>query len=396
MLLRSFPRISDFINHVFGTSFTWPIQSFGFFVAIGFITAAYLLTLELKRKEKQGLLKSHMKKVQVGLPASNQELITYSILGFIAGFKLLAVMLNYSACATNPQGFVFSFEGNIIGGIIGAGLGFWLKYREKQKSKLDKPKWEQVEVFPHQLIGDIVIIAAVGGFLGAKIFNFLEVPEDFTRFLENPGENLFSGLTIYGGLIVGGGAAWYYARKKGIPFIHLIDAAAPGLILAYGIGRIGCHVAGDGDWGIANIADKPGWLSWLPNQLWANDYAQNILNEGEIMTDCVGENCYHLVPPVFPTPIYETVMATIIFLFLWKIRKKVLIPGMMIAWYLLLNGIERFFIEKIRVNVKYDMLGMHITQAEIISSIFVLVAIGLFFYLKKKHKVQSQINSNVS
>lgn len=392
MLLRAYPRISDFINDVLGTDISLPIQSFGFFVAIAFVVAAFLLTKEMQRKEKQGLLKSFTKKVQIGLPATPSQLVTYGIIGFIAGFKLLAVVLNYSACTANPQEFLFSFNGNLLGGIAGGVIGVWLKYREKQKARLDKPKWEKVEVYPHQLIGDIVVIAAVGGFIGAKIFNFLEVPEDFTRFLEDPASNLFSGLTIYGGLIVGGGAAYYYTRKKGIPFIHLIDAAAPGLMLAYGIGRIGCHVAGDGDWGIANTADKPAWLSWLPDNLWANDYANNILNEGEIMTDCVGEHCYHLVPPVFPTPIYETFMAILIFSFLWFIRKRITIPGMMLAFYLLLNGIERFFIEKIRVNVKYDIMGMKITQAEIISSLFVLAAVLLFIYLNRKSTTGKKAN----
>jgi hypothetical protein len=77
-------------------------------------------------------------------------------------------------------------------------------------------------------------------------------------------------------LIVAGIAVAIYARRKKIPFLHLADATAPGLILAYGIGRIGCHVSGDGDWGIVNTAEKPGWLSWLPDWAWSYDYPNNV------------------------------------------------------------------------------------------------------------------------
>ena len=77
-------------------------------------------------------------------------------------------------------------------------------------------------------------------------------------------------------------------------------------------------------------------------------------------------------------------MAGLIFLFLWSIRKKIKIPGMLFFIYLTLNGIERFFIEKIRVNTKYDILG-GITQAEIISSILILTGIiGIFVLIKRK------------
>ena len=81
-------------------------------------------------------------------------------------------------------------------------------------------------------------------------------------------------------------------------------------------------------------------------------------------------------------------MAGIIFLFLWNIRKKITIPGMIFFIYLTLNGIERFLIEKIRVNTKYDILG-GITQAEIISSLLILTGLlGIYFLWKKSTSPQ--------
>ncbi|MFX9050398.1 prolipoprotein diacylglyceryl transferase family protein, partial [Acinetobacter baumannii] len=75
--------------------------------------------------------------------------------------------------------------------------------------------------------------------------------ENWNDFIKDPIDALisFSGLTFYGGLICAALAIYFYAKKHNIPFIHLADAAAPALMLAYGIGRIGCQVAGDGDWG---------------------------------------------------------------------------------------------------------------------------------------------------
>jgi prolipoprotein diacylglyceryltransferase len=226
------------------------------------------------------------------------------------------------------------------------------------------------------------------------------------EFFRHPSFNSFiSGLTVYGGLIFGSIGVLLYARSKGVNGWHLSDAAAPGMILGYGIGRIGCQVSGDGDWGIANASPKPGWLSWLPDWMWAYDYPNNVnydvnypqylgeLNDTNVLpiTDpnvpCFDGYCTHLDPMVFPTPVYETIMATAIFLFLWFIRKRLTIPGLMFATYLMLNGIERFFIEKIRVNNKFDLLGIEATQAEMIAVLFFLIGAALFVYRRRTAKL---------
>ena len=182
--------------------------------------------------------------------------------------------------------------------------------------------------------------------------------------------------------ILGAISVIYYAKKNGIKLLHLIDVFAPSLILAYGIGRAGCHFSGDGDWGIV-ASNKPDWW-FLPDWMWSYNYPNNVINEGIPIPGCEGNFCYQLAENVYPTPFYEIIMAGIIFLFLWSIRKKIKIAGMLFFIYLTLNGIERFFIEKIRVNTKYDILG-GITQAEIISSILILTGIiGIFVLIKEK------------
>lgn len=387
-LLRAYPTISDFLRDALGIDIPLGIFSFGFFVALGFLAAAWVMLLELRRKEKQGIFEGEKVTVVHGKPATTGEIAVNAIFGFIIGFKVVAVFFNYQACALDPQGFIFSLEGNFIGGILGALIGGYIRYREKEKQKLEKPKEETVTIYPSRRLGDIVVTAAIAGFLGAKIFNFFEAPGAFREFLEDPGSNLFSGLTIYGGLIMGAAGVIWYARKHKIKILPLADAVAPGLILAYGIGRLGCHVSGDGDWGIANPNPKPDWLAWLPDGLWSNNYAHNILGEGEKIANCSGPFCYELQPGVYPTPIYETIMALIIFGILWAVRKNMPAAGMLMGLYLVFNGIERFFIEKIRVNTEYDLWGMTPTQAEIISPIFVLGGIVMMWlcwkYAKRK------------
>jgi prolipoprotein diacylglyceryltransferase len=167
--------------------------------------------------------------------------------------------------------------------------------------------------------------------------------------------------------------------------IHVADAIAPAMMLAYGVGRIGCQVAGDGDWGIANTSPKP--FSWLPDWAWSYTYPHNVLGEGVRIADCTGQYCAQLPFPVYPTPLYEVVAALLLFAFLWSIRKKIKTPGVLTAIYLIVNGVERFLIESIRVNTEYNFLGIHPTQAELIATFFVLSGIILLIVFMRKKKV---------
>ena len=95
-----------------------------------------------------------------------------------------------------------------------------------------------------------------------------------------------------------------------------------------------------------------------------------------------------LAQPVYPTPIYEVVLAFIIFLFLWKIRKRIKLPGMMFGIYLIFNGIELFCIELIRVNAKLGTIaGFSFTQAELIATLlFIAGCLLVIFSIKNKEK----------
>ena len=380
-----YPKISDLINDWFGTNLNLPVQSYGFFLALAFLISGWVLYKELERKEKEGILKARTKKVQVGKPATLSELIVTFLISLFILFKLAGIVTNYTTFANDPQDFIFSGDGNWWFGFIGSGLLTLWTYYSKKRKEIKPPKWEEVVAHPKDLLMQIIFIAVIFGLIGAKLFDQLE---NFDDFLKDPLATTFSfsGLTFYGGLITAAIALIYYGEKNGIPWKVLGDVTAPGLILAYGIGRIGCQVAGDGDWGIVNHLQKPGWLSFLPDWAWAYDYPHNIINHGVKIPGCTGPHCYHLAEAVFPTPIYETTMALIIFAILWYLRKRIKIPGMLFAIYLMFNGVERFFIELIRVNNVYHIAGMSITQAEIISPVLFLTGLVMLLILRKQEK----------
>ena len=380
-----YPNLYYAFKDLFGIDFP-PlrfINSFGFFVAIAFIVAAALLSKELKRKSKMGLLQPTEDEVVVGKAATPGELVLNFLLGFLLGYKILALFFLSSSATQDPQTFIFSGMGSWPAG-IGLGLLFaGLKWWEKRKQQLEKPEKRTVRIWPHDRVGEFTILALIFGLLGAKLFDIFE---NWHSFLQQPGAYIFSGggLTFYGGLICATIAIIIYARKYKIPIRHLADAIAPSLMIAYAIGRIGCHVAGDGDWGIENLASNP--YSWLPDWLWSYTYPHNVLEIGRPIAGCTTKYCMELVNPVYPTPLYEIIVCVILFFILWIVRKRMRPAGTLFALYLILNGIERFFIEKIRVNNRLDIFGLHPTQAEVISLGLVIFGIVIWIFLYTKYR----------
>jgi phosphatidylglycerol:prolipoprotein diacylglycerol transferase len=188
---------------------------------------------------------------------------------------------------------------------------------------------------------EMVAAALIGGLIGARGYWLIQNHERLSFGSVLGG----SGLIWYGGLAGGIVAVLLWARWRGFLTLALVDMAGPALALGYAIGRIGCQVSGDGDYGRA----------------WGGPWAMGYPN-GTVPT-APGET-------VHPTPIYETVVMGLVAFGLWQLRDRVR-PGVLFALYLVIAGAERFLIEFIRRNEDV-LLGLTAAQLESLS----LFAVG--------------------
>ena len=204
--------------------------------------------------------------------------------------------------------------------------------------------------FLPDLAATIVMAAAIGGIVGAKIYAALLDGRITLAELTST-----SGLVWYGGFIGGCLGVLIVVVRSPNPTLATIDIIGPVLLLGYGIGRIGCLLAGDGDYGPPS--DVP-WAMAFPN--------------GTVPTDV----------PVHPTPIYETLMSFAFFGILWSQRRKLeSIPGVLFGASLILLGVERFIAEFWRITPR--VLGW-MTAAQIFSIAAFIVGIVLIFWVRSR------------
>ncbi|MCK9407857.1 MAG: prolipoprotein diacylglyceryl transferase [Bacteroidetes bacterium] len=230
------------------------------------------------------------------------------------------------------------------------------------------------------LASNITLIALVAGVSGSKL---LYLFENWGSFVKDPVGMTFSpgGLTFYGGFILATISVYIYAKNKNIAFIRIADAVGPALLLAYGIARIGCHLAGDGDYGFPTS---------LP---WGTDYSNGTYPPSAAFRNFPEvTNLFPngIVPDntlCHPTPVYETIICSFFFLFLWKNRMKWKLDGQMFYTYLIFAGIERFSVEFFRLNPR---LMLDLSEAQIIAVILILIgAIGLNSLKRLEHQQQA-------
>lgn len=235
-------------------------------------------------------------------------------------------------------------------------VGSSLFNRELKRSGLD----ESIGV-------TLTFLALIGGIVGSKLFYIIEewnfgtgkpLGSYFTSdILFSP-----SGLTFYGGLILAIILIIFYCKIKKLSVLKMFDLMSPGMAIGYGLARIGCHLSGDGDYGIEVTGTMWEFLGY--------SYVNGTVPTKEGIL-------------VHPTPIYEFIAAILIFAFLWKSRAKFKTPGIIFAYYLILTGSERLLIEIIRVNPR---IVFGLSQAQIISVIMILAGIYLLFLKLNKEK----------
>lgn len=217
--------------------------------------------------------------------------------------------------------------------------GYWLISLEAKRRKLNE-----------RAVSNMFLATMIGGIVGAKLLYLFEnVP--LGDLLRDPLTHLLSrgGLTFYGGFIGALILVWIIANKNKISMWTVGDLASPALALAYSIGRGGCLLVGD-DYGIPS------------NLPWAMTFPQGLPPTTET---------------VHPTQIYEIVIMFIAFLYIWKIRTKVRPAGWLFSIYLIIAGMERFFIEFIRNTTESPIPGLSVAQV-IALGLIVVGAVKLY------------------
>jgi phosphatidylglycerol---prolipoprotein diacylglyceryl transferase len=343
------------------------INPFGLFLLLGFVAAYLTFRLEYRRKEAEGVIHSFNGPGRVVHP------LLWALLGFVAGAKLGYWWLHRNQYIGTPQDFIFSLRGDLIAGLLAA-VVVW------EIAKRQSPSKTTEVMHPYQLMDHLLLYCGVFGFAGAILFAKLEDVSAHGLVVS------FNGLNYYGGLIAGALTYLYINKRYGIQPAIAADIGSCGMMLAYAVGRVGCHVAGDGDWGIINEQPKP---AWLPEWLWASRYPHNSIHQGIYIPGCTGSNCTVLPAPVFPTPLYEAIICFCLFLLLWKLRRHIKRPGILFAYFAILNGAERFAIEFIRVNPRYVVGYWKLSQAQVIAVACMFA--GLIVLLLSARKKNSTI-----
>ncbi len=190
---------------------------------------------------------------------------------------------------------------------------------------------------------EMVFAALIGGLVGARGYwalgNLDEVRADpFGSILGG------SGLVWFGGALGGAAGVLLWAHRKGMLDRVLLDLCAPALAMGYAIGRVGCQISGDGDYG--RPTDLP----------WGMAYPDGVVPTDEI---------------VHPTPIYETVAMGLVAWALWRAREAFR-PGVLFAFYLVLAGTERLLVEFVRRN---EPVAAGLTEAQLLSIAMMLAGL---------------------
>ncbi len=327
------------------------VYSFGLMLGIGFFVASLVLHKETIRKN-------------ISLDFSN-ELLIFLRTAYITVLCILVITYLIES-GMGKTGTAFD-TGSLKAFAIPLallGLGYVL-FNKKSRSMVTA----DTSAF-------IVLLSIIAGISGSKLLYVLENMNELARA---PFETIFSpgGLTWYGGFFLVVISLYFFTRNKSIPFLQLCDASSPALMIGYGISRLGCHLAGDGDYGMPTT---------LP---WATSYAKGTYPPSIAFKDfpeIVQKYGVNGVVPdtilVHPAPVYECIAGIALFFVLWKLRTKLSIPGQLFMMYLILAGSARLAVEFIRLNPR---LLFGLSEAQLLSSVMILAGIVGFFYLKQSH-----------
>jgi len=233
---------------------------------------------------------------------------------------------------------------------------------------------------------NIILVLVIAGLAGSKLYHVLEEPSEL---FADPIGMLFSsfGFAWFGGFLAGVLALIIMARHLRIPILEMLDASAPAAALGYAVGRIGCLVSGDGDYGIPT--SLPWGMAFPPLEAGCRVkhficvvHGSLVASTGQLFGMPTDE-----ILRVHPTPIYEFIVGVVIAIYLWKRGAKLIREhrpaGELLAEYLVLTGVARFLVEFIRINPR-SFLGM--SNAQVVSLLSIVAGVALMIYTRRAGK----------
>ena len=232
---------------------------------------------------------------------------------------------------------------------------------------------------------NIILLLVVAGLAGSKLYHLLESPSEF---FSNPFGLFFSsyGFAWFGGFLGGLAVLLWLAHHYRFPMLVFLDACSPAAALGYAIGRIGCLLSGDGDYGIATRL--PWGMAFPPLEAGCRVRHFICLIHGSLEPSygtTVGL-ATNAIARVHPTPIYEFIVGALIAWFLWRRGAKRLgdkaVAGEILAAYLVLTGLARFLVEFIRINPR-SAFGV-LTNAQVVSLLSILAGVVLIFVVRSR------------
>jgi phosphatidylglycerol:prolipoprotein diacylglycerol transferase len=219
----------------------------------------------------------------------------------------------------------------------------------------------------------LVVWAAIAGIACSRLYSVID---NFSSYMRDPWSIIFSGsgFVWYGGLIGGLLSSYFVSRYYKIDFLTAADMAGPALVVGQALGRIGCHLSGDGDWGMPTTLP---WGAQYPNAIvgWNGNTVLKLDSSNHLVSG------FYPGVHVHPTPIYEAIAYSLIFLFLWSRRKESKVPGQLFFLYLMLAGATRFMVEFLRVNARV-FLGL--SEAQLIAIAMMVIGTGLYLFTARR------------
>src|SRR5260370_23728999 len=203
----------------------------------------------------------------------------------------------------------------------------------------------------------MVLWLAVTAMVGSRIY---DIVDNWQSYIADPKSMVMAGagFVYYGGFIGAFLTSFALTRYYRIPWFAFGDMCAPALALGHAIGRIGCQLSGDGDWG--TVSNLP-WAMSSPNAIvgWNANTVLARDSQGHLISG------FFPGVRVHPAPIYETILYSIVFLILWSLRKKINIEGRLFYVYLMLAGASRFLVEFVRIN---ERVFLGLTESQVIAA----------------------------